>query len=124
MSLGERTDIHVSADRDHFSNDGDGDFFRSDGSDFQTHRRIDAFKLGGRNAFPFQFLVNGEHLSLGTNHSYVPGRLIDSPSQDTHIVTMSACNDDDVSILWQLEFRESGVEVFGYDFARFWEAFA
>src|SRR5512143_1846769 len=61
--------VAVAAHSDQFRNNGDSNLFRAGSTDIYANRSVRSAQLLGRYALLFQFLTNGQHLSLRPDHT-------------------------------------------------------
>src|SRR5438270_10188890 len=101
-----------------------GDFFRRNRADVETYGRVDTLKQVARHAFFLQFLVDGDNFSFGPDHTDVARRSLDRPAQHTHVVAVTAGDNDNVGRFGRLDVGHGFVEIVGMDFAGIGKTFA
>src|ERR1041385_9116670 len=86
----------MSSNGDQFCSDGDSDFFRSDRTNIQPNRGVNTIKkMCGQPLF-LKRLEYLNYLALGPDHPDITRPSLHRPAQQSHVVVMTACNDDDV----------------------------
>src|SRR5579863_9742981 len=93
--VGQRS-FGVAADCDELGGNGDRDFFGSDCANIQTDGSVDFLEKRFGKAFLGEFAEDCDRLSFRTNHPYVASRSLYRPTEDTHVVAVTASDDDDI----------------------------
>src|ERR1051326_874947 len=112
----------VSSNRDQFSGDGDSDFFRSNRTNIEPNRGVNTIKkMRGQPLF-LKRLEYLNYLALGPDHPDIPRPCLHRPAQQSHVVVMTARDDDDVGRFGRIKLPGGFIEIESVHFARAGEA--
>jgi hypothetical protein len=111
----------VATNGNQLRNDAEGDFFRGERTDIETHGSEDALEFIHAVAFFFESAINAENLAFAANHADVASLGAYGPGEHAHIFFVAASYDYQIAGGVWLQFGESVVEA-GVDFLGYGEA--
>src|SRR6266852_4077620 len=116
-----RGGLRIAAHGNQLRDDADGDLFRRERAEFESHGRENALEFFGAIAFCFQCFVHRQNFAFAADHADIASRRAHGPGQHAHIFLVSAGDDDEVGGGVRLNFLE-GLVVAREDVLRHGEA--